>query len=81
MAGRPMMQFHGWRDKIWDLLDKMTKQQLAEKLGVTVRTVDRWITPWRAVKANGSKERNYRDMNEAHKKRLRRLWYYHVHGY
>lgn len=84
-AGRPPLSFFDIRSKLWDLMDKFTVDQLADKLGVHRSTVYYWKTIC-GRELSGRVETSYdntlhRNPNTEHVKRLVRLWQYHIRGY
>lgn len=78
MSGRPQLNFYDWRSKIWDLLDKFSVEDLAEKIGIHERTLYRWLTTDRTVRGGYLPHRN---PNTLHIRQIKRLWYYHIRGY
>lgn len=76
MAGRPHLSYFELKIKIEDLEKKLGHlQNVADLIGVHIRTVYRWITPLRTIKGEYIP---YRDPNSAHIRRIKRLWYYHI---
>lgn len=78
MAGRPHINHYDIRAKIWKLQDKFTTSQIAQRIGVTVRAVNYWITPRNVIVDEKDK---YRNPTSEHIKKIQRLYNYHLGGY